>query len=245
MSFTRFDYADFDVCGASVNSSTLVLPALQSEVTATPCAVKCYHLACAPAAYQTGAFSTIRNRLIDAVVDNLTNSGAPFGPGDWSNAHQWLNVSIPAGQSATFASALGCEQKVPCCDVASSATYCVAKPGTNGQPAWGSSRLFTGSTSELRVRNGLSGSTPIVILGTPPGVCTLVPGIGSVAVLPISTTFTMPAFDAARQSSLCLPIGGNANLCGAQFNLQAFFGDAGAAGGIAHTDGVTFTIGGL
>ena len=44
----------------------------------------------------------IRALLNDTSIDNLTNDGVPFGPGDWTAAYQW-NVTIPAGVKQTVA----------------------------------------------------------------------------------------------------------------------------------------------
>ncbi len=39
--------------------------------------------------YEIGAFPNIRNQLTDANIDNLGDTGSPFGPGDYTGANQW------------------------------------------------------------------------------------------------------------------------------------------------------------
>jgi hypothetical protein len=54
-------------------------------------------------AYQVAAFNTLAPLHTNAVVDNLNNSGLPFGPGDFTGSFQWNNV-IAAGGSITVTS---------------------------------------------------------------------------------------------------------------------------------------------
>lgn len=245
VTFNVFHYVDYDVCGSAGDSTAFVGTPNQLEVTDSVCAVKTYHLACGYSNYQTTAFATVRGLLANAVVDDLNNSGTPFGPGDMTNAYQWQNVVVGPGQSASFYVGLGCDRQIPCCDVSTIENYCVAKAGTNGLPAWGSNRMYIAGQAELKVEDGFPGSAPIVFLGVPPNGCVPVPPYGSLAINPILTNFFMPPFAANGVSSFCLPIPSDANLCGLTLNMQAFFVDPGAAANIAHTDGCSFTIGSL
>jgi hypothetical protein len=246
MVLNLFHYADFDVCGsAGTDTATFVGPPRQIEITDAACPIRCYHLGCGWTNYQTAGFATVRSLLTNAVADNLNNTGIPFGPGDWTNAYQWQDFTIADGQTAAFYIGLACDRQIPCCDPATIQNYCVAKPGTNGIPRWGNNPLYVCGQSELKVENGFAGSAPFVVLGIPPGVCVPVPPFGTLAVLPIAASFMMPPFNANNVSALCLEVPWDVNLCGASLNFQAFFADPGAAGGIAHTDGCTFTIGSL
>lgn len=51
-------------------------------------------------AYQVGAFSSVRALLTDTDIDNLNNTGAPFGPADFSAAVQWKFTLAPGQQIA-------------------------------------------------------------------------------------------------------------------------------------------------
>ncbi|MEZ5965258.1 MAG: hypothetical protein R3F56_15600 [Planctomycetota bacterium] len=245
ITFDIFSYTDYDVCGAGGDSATFVGPPPQIEVTDSVCPVKMYYLACGYNHYQTTSFATVRGLLSDANRDDLNDTGIPFGPGDFTNAYQWQNVAVRPGDSASFYIALGCDRQIPCCNVASIRNYCMAKAGTNGLPTWGENPLYVCGETELKVLNGFPGSTPFVILGLPPGVCIPVPPFGMLAVNPILGSFFMPPFGANNVSALCLAVPWNPALCGAGLNMQAFFADPGAVGGIAHTDGCAFIIGSL
>lgn len=61
--------------------------------------------------FQATAYSTLRGLLTNNAVNNLTNSGLPFSPGDVTFAYQW-DVTIPAGGSTTIQSYMGV-QPVP------------------------------------------------------------------------------------------------------------------------------------
>ena len=63
------------------------------------------HSAVGAAAFQVSNYSDIRDFLLDATVNNLSNSGLPYGPGDYTGAFQW-DLTIPAGQMVTVSSAL-------------------------------------------------------------------------------------------------------------------------------------------
>lgn len=245
-----FHYADFDVCAtAGTDNAVFVGPPRQIEVTDAACAVRCYHLGCGWTNYLTAPFGATSAQTLctNAVIDNLANTGIPFGPADFTNGYQWQDVTIPpGGQPVRFYAGLACDRQIPCCDPATVESYCVAKPGTNGIPRWGNNPLYVCGQTELKVLNGLPGSAVTVFLGGPAMPCLPVPPFGTLAINPLATTFGMPAFNAAGVSSVCLEVPWNPAFCGAQLTMQAFFGDPGAAGfPLAHTDGCKFTIGSL
>jgi hypothetical protein len=244
MTLNLYHYADYDTCGAFNNSATLGGTPLQEEITDPSCAIKTYHLACGYTNYETTNFAVVRGKLTNAVVDNLLNTGIPYGPGDWTNAYQWQDVVIPDGATRQFYIGLSCDRRIPCCDPSTLENYCVAKAGTNGLPAWGSNRLFIGGTSELKITNGFPGSAPYVMLGN--DVCIAVAPFGTLAINPVLIDFFMPAFDGTNTSKLCLDVPDDAALCGSVISAQAWFVDPGAAGfPVAHTDGAKHTVGSL
>lgn len=243
-----FNYADFDVCGtAGTDNAVFVGPPRQIEITDAACAVRAYHLGCGWNNYLTAPFgaASAQSLCINAVVDNLGNTGIPFVNGDWTNGYQWMDVTIAPGGVARFYAGLACDRQIPCCDPATVDTYCNGKAGTNGIPVWAENPLFVCGRTNLTVRNGLTGSAPTVFLGAAPA-CIPVPPFGTLAVSPILTSFGLPAFDAAGVSTVCLEVPWNAGLCGAVLTMQALFADGGAAGfPLAHTAGIRFTIGSL
>jgi hypothetical protein len=51
-------------------------------------------------AFQVAQFSGVRDFLLDGNVNNLNNTGLPFGPGDYTGAFQW-DLTVPALGSVT------------------------------------------------------------------------------------------------------------------------------------------------
>lgn len=47
-------------------------------------------------AYEISAFPSIRAKLTDSAADSLSNSGSPFGPGDYSGAFGWFAELAPS-----------------------------------------------------------------------------------------------------------------------------------------------------
>jgi hypothetical protein len=242
-----YNYTDFDVCAtAGTDSSTFqgMAPIPSQQIVTDPaCALRMGYLGCRHTNFQTGAFAAVRTLLTNAVVDNLNNTVAAFGPGDWTSAYQWMDIVIPPGGDFTACVALSCDFLVPCCNRADIASYCVPKPGTNGIPRWGNNPWPVGGAVELKVLNGLPMARPVVLVGVG-RPCFPFPPFGTLAVNPIAFTFNMPAFDAAGVSRLCFTLTNDPSLCGGKFDMQAWFLDPGAAGApLAHTDGCSFTFG--
>lgn len=238
-----YHYVDYDVVGSGGDSATFVGPPQQIQVTDSTAPDRMFYLGCGWTNYQVTGFATLRTSL-GAGVYNLANTGVPFGPGDFTGGYQWSNQTVPPNGELSVYVAHGCNRQLPCCDVATVENYCVAKPGTNGIARWGDNPLYVCGLTELKVLNGLPGSPPVVFIGA--RNCVPFPPFGTVAVLPILTNFTMPPFNGAGVSSVCLPVPWNPGLCGAQIYMQAWFFDQGAAGQpLAHTDGCCFTIGSL
>lgn len=57
-------------------------------------------------AFQVDAFSIIRDLLNDGAVDNLDDSGLPFGPADFTGAFQWAGVTIGPGNLRVYSAEL-------------------------------------------------------------------------------------------------------------------------------------------
>jgi PEP-CTERM motif len=104
LNIVLFNYADIDANGTTpVDTDTAT--GNVNAITDMDGPWQVVHSAVGANAYQVGAFSSIRDLLLDTNINNLNNTGLPFGPGDYTGAFQW-NLSIPAGQSATVTSAL-------------------------------------------------------------------------------------------------------------------------------------------
>jgi hypothetical protein len=100
-----FPYIDYDLAGSFTNSATL------QSFSRTGGAMQVTHTSGnfgwfevqAPGGDLTGweitAFATTRGKLTNTTVDNLSNSGSPFGPGDFTGAFQW-SMQMSDGQQA-------------------------------------------------------------------------------------------------------------------------------------------------
>lgn len=104
-----YDYFDFDLLPtSSTNSATLISdnPAIRMRITPATGPIFAEYRAIDGQAYQVGAFSGLRTLLTNATIDNLNNTGLPFGPGDFSGANEWNFVLRPGEQIAVQTSLL-------------------------------------------------------------------------------------------------------------------------------------------
>jgi len=95
LSFSFFQYADFDVGGTAGGDTGQILfgripqqwdgNIFTTEAVTTP----------APSRWQVAAWPAIRNSLNDGGITNLTNGSGPVGPGDLAWALQWDVVLAP------------------------------------------------------------------------------------------------------------------------------------------------------
>ncbi|MBL8900795.1 MAG: hypothetical protein JNM84_24400 [Planctomycetes bacterium] len=132
---------------------------------------------------------------------------------------------------------------------ASASIYGVGANGLNGVGAWvlGDAAVpvrtpILGSCYPLRLENGVLGQIPHVVLGTQ-GCGLPIPCGATLLVCPPDLVFTMPAFDAAFESQLCVPIPHGSWLCGACVYLQAFWLDPSLGCGLGHSDGLQLCLG--
>jgi len=88
-----FSYLDFDLAAtAGGDSAVLVEPGL---ISISDGATTGQFAGPGSTHYQVSSFPTVRGLLTDADIDDLNNSGLPFGPGDWTAAYEYL-LSMPA-----------------------------------------------------------------------------------------------------------------------------------------------------
>jgi hypothetical protein len=112
LDLSLFSYADFDIDGgadfgddlASISGDIVTLTDNNSPTMAQ-------FAGFGADAFQATAFSALRGRLTDTDIDNLDNTGYPFGPGDFTGGFQWNRV-IGAGESMTFLAAKAINQDV-------------------------------------------------------------------------------------------------------------------------------------
>lgn len=130
---------------------------------------------------------------------------------------------------------------------ATASVFGTGKAGTNGVGGWDLGtpvrNPILGRDYPLKLINGVSGASPVVAVGTPFPAGLPLPPIGTIFVSPILTTFSMPAFNASNTSTARIPVPHGSFLCGAALGWQGFWADAGAAGGIGHSDGLALVLG--
>lgn len=238
-----YAYLDLDVNNTSGGDTAQQEPTLPTGNHSVTDGVTLWHTANGFNNWAVGAYANLRGSILAGFGGTPWvpgNGGLPFGPGDYTSVFHW-QVTIAPGGSQSFETMIA-DTAIPASQrTARTSTFCTAKAGTNGLPAWALTRAFIGGRATLRVENGFTGSPPIVFLGTAP-VIIQVPPFGTVCTLPV-TTISMPAFDANRVSTLSIQIPALRSLGNAQLHFQALFADPGAAASLAHTEGLTWTLG--
>ncbi len=112
-----FHYQDFDFAGTpSSDSASLVMPDIiqlsEPGAGAPYNTLLAFYRATDPDAYQVTSWAALRGLFTNTTINNLDNSGLPFGPGDWTGAFQF-NRMIPAGESATVHVDFGLGANIP------------------------------------------------------------------------------------------------------------------------------------
>jgi hypothetical protein len=102
-----FHYTDLDV-GNSFGADNAILISNPSaiEVSVIDGADSAPIIAYGADHYQVTPWRTVLNELTDTNVDDLDDSGLPFGPGDYTGAFQWTRT-LAAGGSEAFVTQFG------------------------------------------------------------------------------------------------------------------------------------------
>jgi len=99
ISLALYNYADFDMnATAATDSAVLAGP---DNIAISDAGITANFIGVAANAYNVGGFGAARLGLNDADIDSFSNTGLPFGPGDFTGAWQW-NLQIGVGQSGTL-----------------------------------------------------------------------------------------------------------------------------------------------
>jgi hypothetical protein len=243
-----FAYVDIDVCGTPAGDSAVANPN-NNKISITDPGCTTVMEAFAPGAdhYELGIYPALRARLVDALFDNLTDTGLPFGPADVTGAWQWQSRQVAPGASLTAYVVLALDRvHSGCVSVARASTYGAGKPGTNGVPLFDTTVLpLLGRTANLTVTSGLAGSAPFFILGAAAANIPF-PPFGTILVDPNGAAlFGGAPFDASHESRTPIGIPNSPFLCSTAVNVQAFIADPAATGSVSHTDGLIWLLGGV
>ncbi|MCC7230477.1 MAG: PEP-CTERM sorting domain-containing protein [Fimbriimonadaceae bacterium] len=103
LDFDFFNYIDFDLGGTSMGDSASLAspnPAMRMLVTDSAGLMSAEWRVLDADNFQISTFNTISAMLADGDIDNLANTGDPFGPGDFTAAVQWHFTLAPGQQIA-------------------------------------------------------------------------------------------------------------------------------------------------
>ncbi|MEZ5966217.1 MAG: hypothetical protein R3F56_20440 [Planctomycetota bacterium] len=238
LTITVYSYADIDIDGISSDDSASQvanLPAGQTRVT-DPSFNSVFFMGNGYQAWEAAVFPTLRDNIL-TTSHQLANGTLPMNMQDYTGAFSWT-LTLPPNASETLHSLLAINYQPRSQNVAEATPYGAAKAGTPGLAEWVLNRPFAGQSVPLAIGNGLTGAAPIVVIGTSQTNVPL-PPFGTIYVLPV-TSFSMAPFDGTGVSSLPLQV---PNLSSGTVHFQTFWADSGAAGGIAHSSGLTWSIG--
>ena len=107
-----FNYADFDVSGTFSGDSAILAAANLIRITDGITGDFAEFQGVGASAWAVQSFAGLRTLLDDGAITNFSNTGLPFGPGDWTGAFQW-RLSIPVGGSVTVFEFLSVNMAVP------------------------------------------------------------------------------------------------------------------------------------
>ena len=189
--------------------------------------------------YEVAVWDTLQQRLIDTNLDDLSNTGLPWAPADYTAAFQWQNRQLLPGESKTFIDVIS-YRHMPCGDEAGSVNYGVAGPGTNGIPFIQTTGMpIIRETGQVRITNALPNQAGTVLFGF--GRANIV--LANLTLLTNPIADAAVAFDGSGSGTVSLSVPRDYSLCGVKLNMQCFFVDTGAAPfPLAHTDGIEWTI---
>lgn len=100
-----FNYLDADV-GGTAGGDSAVLTGADAMTVTDGGGDFVYFQGVGANRWQAAPFATLRTQLENNSVENLTNAGLPFGPGDWTGAFQW-DIVINPGQSVVLREIIG------------------------------------------------------------------------------------------------------------------------------------------
>ena len=102
-----FHYTDFDLLSSPGNdSASLDFVGADIQMTITEGVTSTSFIGYGADNYAVTSWRQLLNRLTNGNVTNLTDTGLPFGPGDFTGAYQW-SLTLAAGETATVLTQFG------------------------------------------------------------------------------------------------------------------------------------------
>jgi hypothetical protein len=111
LSMALYNFCDFDILGTFGGDSASLFAPDTINISEGPQFIR--HAGLGAANYGVTAFNTLFTTLTNGAIDNLANTGLPFGPGDYTGAWQWNNLNIGIGETVMFTSVIAVNQPIP------------------------------------------------------------------------------------------------------------------------------------
>lgn len=237
-----FLYADFDVCGGFQNLAIHGVDGTRHVITEN-CLDRIEFVAAGADRFDASSYPGAYARLTDNTLFDLGNGSLPYGPGDYTGAFQWQDRILQPNEPVTFSSGFAHNLVDLCSNMAETLVYGSAKGAPQATPQLGSPLPFHGTRITLSLTNGLGGAMPILIIGSQQTSLSL-GSLGTLYTDPL-VSFALRPFDTSGNTAFNVTMPRRPVLCGFSCYWQAFFLDQAAPGGMAHTAGLQWTIGGL
>lgn len=93
---SMFHYLDFDLSGTTSDTAVLITPNERMAIGDPTTQKIADWWGVGAGAYQVTSFATVRGLLTNTAINDMNNTGLPFGPGDWTGVFQWRMI-VPAG----------------------------------------------------------------------------------------------------------------------------------------------------
>lgn len=119
LNISLFAYADLDANGSALMDTASLIPTtnflrLRSEESGTFVDFSGFNAAAYQATTGASVMPVLRNLLNDVNLNNLANSGVPFGPSDSAFGLQF-NLNVPVGESRTVLTRIFVNAQPPAC----------------------------------------------------------------------------------------------------------------------------------
>jgi hypothetical protein len=101
LDMSLFSYLDFDIGGTAGGDNAVWQDQANNIMRISEGANFGEYQGVGANAFQVTTFATLRGLLADADIDNMNNTGIPFGPGDFTGGFQW-NSPVAGGGSLTL-----------------------------------------------------------------------------------------------------------------------------------------------
>lgn len=241
-----FAYCDLDHCATTPGDSAAGT-AERHAVSNPSCLADTEFYGVQPDHYTVGTWPTVLDQLVDGAASTLSDTGLPYGPGDYSAAMQFTSPVLQPGESFLAIAAISHGSTFTDCGVSASwRNFGNALGGAGGAPTLtATTAAVVGSNLIFAVDNAPPSANGVLLYGN-------IKLNGDLGFNLFGLDFYVAQFSESAGSDvngqlrlqLDLPLK-STGLCGQTFTFQFFFSDATSPAAIplVHTDALEFTIG--